>query len=169
MEHPDGPIRIEVPRMIEGHADAIHAIHSACLVRTVAAHYSPEQMVAWMKGRAPEGYIIAANSGERFFVAEADGLVLGFSSWQDDELLALFRHPDVQNRGVGTRLIERCLRDPANQGAVISSLNAAHGAEEFYARHGFVPVARGRFTKHGVVIQDTRMVLSEPTPRLVLP
>jgi GNAT superfamily N-acetyltransferase len=111
-----------------------------------------------MKGRSPAGYITAANGGERFFVAEAGGRVVGFASWQEGELLALYVHPDAQGRGVGSRLLDACLKDAAAEGAAITGLKAAVGADQFYARRGFVAVGQGGTLKNGVVIQDTRMV-----------
>jgi GNAT superfamily N-acetyltransferase len=157
-------LRVEVRQMVDGDANAIHEIHCACLTRTLASYYTQEQIAAWMKGRTPAGYVNAANEGERFFVAESDGRVVGFASWQDDELLALFVHPDAQSFGLGSRLLDVCLKDAAAKGAAITCLKAAVGADQFYARRGFVPVGQGGTTKNGVVIQDTRMILPELVP-----
>ena len=137
---------------------AIHDIHTECLTRTLSANYAPDQSAAWLKGRTPDGYLRAASAGEKFFVAEASGRAVGFASWEDDELLALFVHPDAQGRGLGVRLFEACLADALENGVAIVRVNAAHGAEAFYARRGFVSIGQGSVTKHGVIIEDTRMV-----------
>jgi len=165
-EHSHRELRVVIRQMADGDANAIHEIHCACLTRTLASHYTQEQVAAWMKGRTPAGYISAAHRGERFFVAEADGLVVGFASWQDNELLSLFVRPDAQDCGVGSLLLDACLRDAAAEGAGITCLKAAAGADQFYARRGFAPVGQGGTIKNGVVIQDTRMVLSELVPNL---
>ncbi len=159
-------LRVVVRQMVDEDADEIHEIHCACLTRTLTLHYTQEQIAAWMKGRTPAGYISAARGGERFFVAEADGRVVGFASWQDDELLSLFVHPDAQRLGLGSRLLDVCLKDAAAEGAAITRLKAAAGAAQFYARRGFAPVGQGGTIKNGVVIQDTRMVLPDLTPSL---
>ena len=79
---------------------AIHTIHTECLTRSLRERYSDEQLAAWLSRRTPEGYLRACASGEHFFVAERQGVVVGFASWRDNELLALFVHPDEQ-LGVG--------------------------------------------------------------------
>ena len=122
--------------------------------------------MAWMKGRTPAGYINAANGGERFFVAAVDERVIGFASWRDNELLSLFVHPDAQGLGVGSRLLDVCLKDAAAEGTGITCLKAAAGAVQFYVSRGFVPVGQGGTMKNGVVIQDTRMILPEVTSNL---
>jgi putative acetyltransferase len=150
---------VSIRPMVAGDARRVHDIHSACLTRTLSAHYSSGQIAAWMKGRTPEGYLKAAAAGERFFVAETLSAVTGFASWEDDELLALFVHPDAQGRGVGSQLFEACVADAIALGSSIARVKAATGAESFYADRGFVSVARGNVVKHGVVIEDTRMVV----------
>jgi putative acetyltransferase len=86
-----------VRRMRPEDVSEIHAIHTECLSsRTLREWYTDEQLAAWLSGRTPEGYLRACASGEHFLVAEQEGAVVGFASWQDDELLALFVHPDEQ-------------------------------------------------------------------------
>ena len=69
--------------------ETIHAIHGMCLQCTLLGRYSREQIDAWMAGRTPQGYLRAAEAGEAFFVAEEGGAVVGYASWQEDELLSL--------------------------------------------------------------------------------
>ncbi len=146
--------------MIVGDETAIHDIHSACLTRTLASFYWREQIAAWMKGRTPEGYLKAAASGERFFVAEQGSTIVGFASWEDDELLALFVHPDFQRSGIGSLLFKSCMADATALGSNIVRVKAANGAQAFYGHKGFESVGRGSTVKHGVLIEDRRMVLA---------
>jgi ribosomal protein S18 acetylase RimI-like enzyme len=99
----------------------------------------------------------AAEAGERFFVTEEGRAVVGFASWQNDELLSLFVHPDFQGRRTGSALMSACFEDAAQMRATISVVKSALGAEEFYRRHGFEIVGHGSITKRGVLIEDTRM------------
>jgi putative acetyltransferase len=138
-------------------AEAIHAIHGMCLKRTLLGVYTREQVDAWMTGRTPQGYIRAAEAGEAFIVAEEGGAVVGYASWQEDELQSLFVHPDFQRRGIGSALISACFDDAARRDATISIVKSVLGAEEFYGRHGFQIVGPGSTTKQGVIIPDTRM------------
>ena len=146
-----------IRRMTRGDAEAIHAIHGACLSRTLLGRYTHEQITAWMEGRTPEGYVRASEAGERFFVAEMDGSIVGYASWEEDELLSLFVHPDCQSQGVGSGLIETCLADAERTGGTITKVKSVLGAETFYAKHGFTSEGRGSTVKRGVEIPDTRM------------
>jgi len=144
-------------------AASLHAIHTACLNRNLSGRYTEPQLSAWMSGRTPEGYLRAAASGETFLVAEADGVVVGFAAWMEDELKALFIHPDWQRRGIGDQLARECLKRAASTGHPISRVIAVLGAETFYARFGFRVVGPGKWVKHGIEIPDVRMVRS-PVP-----
>jgi len=137
--------------------DTIHAIHCLCLERTLMARYTSEQIDAWMAGRVPQGYLRAAERGERFFVAEHNGTVVGFASWQDEELLSLFVHPDFHGRRIGSALLCACFEDAVRRSASISVVKSVLGAEEFYSRHGFLTASPGSASKRGVLIPLTKM------------
>jgi len=141
-----------VRRMRPEDASEIHTIHTECLTRTLREWYSAEQLAAWLSGRTPKGYLRACALGEHFFVAEQAGVVVGFASWQDDELLALFVHPDAQVKRVGTALLAACTEDAISQGHVIVAVKASLSSTGFYERHGFLNVARGVEVKLGVEI-----------------
>jgi putative acetyltransferase len=143
-------------------AEAIHAIHGMCLQGTLSGRYSREQIDAWMAGRTPQGYLRAAEAGETFFVAEEGGALVGYASWQEDELLSLFVHPDFQGCGIGSALMSACFDDAERRGATISIVKSVLGAEEFYGRHGFLIVGPGSTTKRDVIIPDTRMARASP-------
>jgi predicted N-acetyltransferase YhbS len=143
--------------MARGDAETVHEIHGACLTQTLLGRYTHEQITAWLDGRTPDGYVRAWEAGERFFVAEADGVVVGYASWEEDELLSLFVHPDCQSRGIGSALIEACLADAEGTGGAITKVKSVLGAEAFYAKHGFASECRGSTAKRGVEIPDTRM------------
>ena len=155
---------IRIRPMAVGDELAIHDIHSACLTRTLSSFYTPEQIVAWMKGRTPERYLKAAASGEKFLVAEASSKLVGFASWEDDELFALFVHPDFQGCGVGSLLFKACGEDAAACGSSIIRVKAANGAASFYIDKGFSSIGRGSTEKHGVQIEDTRMIFDAVPP-----
>jgi GNAT superfamily N-acetyltransferase len=155
-----GPGAAVIRRMTVGDAPALHAVHTCCLTLTLSDFYSGPQIDAWLEGRTPDGYVQASKAGERFFVAETEGLVVGFGSWQNSELLSLYVHPGAQNHGLGARLLDACLTDAAGRKIAALSLNAALGSDGFYARHGFKTTGVGRIVKQGEKIAFTRMTLS---------
>jgi 1-acyl-sn-glycerol-3-phosphate acyltransferase len=69
------------------------------------------------------------------WVGERDGRVVGFAALSDDELEHLYVHPDAQDRGVGSELLEVARqRRPAGFGFWVFQKNT--GARRFYERHG---------------------------------
>ena len=86
----------------------------------------------------PPEQLEAETDGERIFVAEEDGQVLGFASvWEPESFLHhLHVDPDHQRRGIGTALLQRV----AQSGPLGMSLKCQLenlGALRFYAHHGF--------------------------------
>ncbi|KFC66548.1 Acetyltransferase [Bosea sp. LC85] len=145
-------------RPMEGEdAIEIHAIHTACLRTTLRAHYDEGQISAWTTGRTPAGYLRAQDGGEAFLVAVANGVVVGYVSWEDGELLSLFVRPHAQRTGIGTLLADAAFRAAETAGSPIVVLKAALGAGPFYERFGFEDSGPGSTIKRGVEIPDRRM------------
>ena len=70
------------------------------------------------------------------FLAEEDGVVVGFSGVKDKELTHLYVDPAAQNRGVGTRLLEHAKTVSPDE-LVLWVFQRNAGARRFYERHGF--------------------------------
>lgn len=137
-----GPV---IREMRESDTPDVHRIHTACLTTSLVDYYSREVLEAWRFGRTPEGYWRCANSGETFRVAETDGVIVGFSSWCDEELRSLFIAPECQRHGIGSLLFHACERE-----AALTFVKATLGAVGFYNRYSFVEVGRGYDVKRGV-------------------
>jgi GNAT superfamily N-acetyltransferase len=90
-------------------------------------------------------------------VAEQENAVIGFASWQDDELLALFVHPNAQAKGAGTALLVASAEYATSQGHVIKVVKATLSSVGFYEHHGFQVVARQADVKRGVEIPHVLM------------
>jgi putative acetyltransferase len=152
-----------VRRMRPADVSEMHKIHTECLSsRTLREWYPDEQLAAWLSGRTPEGYLRACASGEQFFVAEQEDAVIGFASWPDDELLALFVHPNAQANGVGTALLVASADDAALHGHLIKVVKATLSSVGFYERHGFQVVARQADVKRDVEIPHILMRRDSP-------
>ena len=70
------------------------------------------------------------------FVAEEDGVVVGFSGVHDGELTHLYVDPAVQNRGIGSALMEHA-KTESPEGLYLWVFQKNEGARRFYERHGF--------------------------------
>jgi chorismate mutase/GNAT superfamily N-acetyltransferase len=73
------------------------------------------------------------------WLAERDGVVVGLLLLEDDWLHSLYVHPDHQDEGVGTVLVDlaKSLRP---DGLRLWVFQSNTGARRLYARHGFVEV-----------------------------
>ena len=81
-----------------------------------------------------------------FWLAEADGRLLGVMGIQDKRDVALVRHayvaPGEQRKGVGRSLL-RHLEGLTDKPVLIGTWAAAQWAIDFYVRHGFTVVSQG--------------------------
>lgn len=93
----------------------------------------------------------------RVFVAELDGVVVGFANVLpgedgDVELDGLFVEPDLFRRGIGRALVARCAAHARDQGAKVLHVIGAERALAFYEACGFRFVAPVR-TRFGTAVQ----------------
>jgi putative acetyltransferase len=70
------------------------------------------------------------------WVADEDGLILGFATLRADELDHLYVDPPSQGRGVGSALLERA-KELRPEGFRLWTFQRNEGAKRFYERHGF--------------------------------
>src|SRR3979490_2171525 len=95
----------------------------------------------WREPSMPAGELAEEIAGGVvFWVAEQDGRLLGVMGIQDKGAVALLRHayvaPDIQRKGVGTRLL-RHVEGLADKPILIGTWADASWAIEFYRRNGF--------------------------------
>lgn len=118
---------------------------AAGIVRLVRAH--PDELV-------PRSVSDVLQNIDRFFVAEADGRIVGVVSWGILPELGTAQHPSVElktlavdrewrGRGIGAALVRTAL-------ARIAELRPEHVlaltfVPEFFRRFGFVEVAKDKF------------------------
>src|SRR5574340_242552 len=72
---------------------------------------------------------------DEVWIAESNGGVVGFAAVGDDHLHHLYVHPDAQNRGIGTALLER-VKEQRPHGFRLWVFQRNTGARRFYERHG---------------------------------
>ena len=108
-------------------------------VREIArADYSDAQVRAWAPDEIDETRWTAARASARTFVAERDGVPVGFIDLEPDgHIVMLFVHPAEQRRGTAAALLAR-LEEAARE-ARIARLHteASITARGFFERHGF--------------------------------
>jgi GNAT superfamily N-acetyltransferase len=158
-------IRRGVPEDAAGvavtHVASWRAGYAGLLPDSLLASLSVEERTASWRSHLAEG------SGGHTLVAVAEDTLHGFAtvgrSRDDDappgtgELWAMYTHPDVWRRGVGSALIgaaERELRAWGFLRATLWVLTSNVRARGFYERHGWQPEGRSRVDWRGDVRLD---------------
>ena len=76
------------------------------------------------------------------WVAEEDGRVVGLAAVGDRKLGHIYVHPDYQNRGIGSQLLDQ-VKALLPDGFTLWTFPNNEGACRFYERHGLQVSARG--------------------------
>lgn len=129
-------------------------VHSASIRGLGPTHYAPEQVDAWDHDRSPDDYVEVIETDETpVLVAEADGAVVGFG-WldvDDEEIVAVYVHPDYAREGVGTALLEGLEATAVERGVESVELLASLNAVAFYEAAGYRAVDETVHTQPGDV------------------
>jgi putative acetyltransferase len=115
----------------------IRNVHVASIRALCAGEYTPEQIAAWTANARPERYRRAMAEGEIMFVAERGPRIVGFSALRDDEVRAVYVHPRLTRRGVGTLLLRAAEEAARARGIVELHLSASLTAVPFYRSQGY--------------------------------
>jgi GNAT superfamily N-acetyltransferase len=82
-------------------------VHRAAILELGRSTYTLEECHSWAHGLALHGYKSAMAGGEYFIVAVSDSEVIGFCSFESNEILGLFIAPANARRGVATQLLRQ--------------------------------------------------------------
>jgi len=120
-------------------------------VRTINRRdYTEAQVRAWASNACDVEYWTRRMSGLSPFVAEIDGVIVGYTDLQDDGLIDhFFCHHEYQRRGVGRALMTHVLKLGASRGVDRFHSEVSITARPFYERFGFHVVGEKSETGDG--------------------
>jgi predicted N-acetyltransferase YhbS len=129
---------MKIRRATPDDAAAIHQIHTRAVLALCGEAYAPEQLATWA------GYSTVAMQQRRLqehraFVAEQDGVVIGFVRWAPatSELCSIYVDPDYARQGVASRLMAQAEADALSLGVAEFWLDASLTAVPFYQATGW--------------------------------
>jgi len=134
---------------IPADAVAIIDLHFAAVHDTAAVSYPREILDEWSRSPSEARYQrireAIANGEELFVVAETASGVVGFGSIlsSQEELHAVYVHPAVARRGIGSQILAELERLAIERGVRQLKLSASLNAEAFYRRAGYEVIERG--------------------------
>ena len=113
-------------------------VHRGSILELGLTAYTKDECHSWAFGLTPQGYFDAMTSGgETYFVAEANGEVVGFCTFKDNEIMGLYVDPTASRNGLGSLLLEKAERQISSESHRSSKLTAALSAVPFYQRHNY--------------------------------
>lgn len=145
----------------EGDEAAMAAVYERAIRSVGAAHYSPEQVEAWIGGAEtlPGRIKARMDDGRRCWVAvDPSGRVLGFVDLEGDgHIDILYVDPDVAGQGVTAAMLN--VLEAAARTARLRRVyvEASEPARRFFARRGYRTVQRRDFELRGVAIHNYAM------------
>lgn len=136
-------------------AAEILTVHTASILQLGRNAYNDEECASWAHGLQPNGYKAAMEKGECFIVAICKDELIAFGSYQDNEIVALFVHPDFARLGVGSKLLEMMETEIFAQNTDQITLGAAMSAVSFYEYHDYTVERHEPWNTRGGQILDS--------------
>lgn len=128
-------------------AEQICYVHIASVKLLCANDYTPKQIEAWVGKLTPTVHRQAMEDLEEImFVAENKGIIIGFSSFFENEVCAVYVDPNYTRQGVGTLLLDVMEKEARSQNIQKLELSASTNAKPFYQSCGYKVVERSFHT-----------------------
>ncbi len=141
-------MQFTVRRAVDADAEAVIRVHQVAVQRTASPYYTPDIIEAWAAKESSQSFRRVrseiADDAMVVLVAQVRFAVVGFGMIVpgDEELRAVYVHPDFGRRGVGTAILEQLEESAVTRGVTRLQLQSSINAEAFYARHGYQVVNR---------------------------
>lgn len=119
-------------------AEQICQVHIAAVRTLCANNYTAEQIEAWVGNITPTNHRLAIEEmSEIMFVAYKKKAIIGFSSLFENEVCAVYVHPDYTRQGVGSLLLDAVEKEAINRNIEKLELSASTNAKPFYQSCGY--------------------------------
>ncbi len=135
---------------------------------TLARHaYSSVEIESWVHGITPDSDL-AAMAAENHVAEVAlndQGRIVVFCSVRDDEVMALYVHPDAAGKGLGRQLMQRAEEQIAASGHRMVRVEASASGLAFYERLGYMIMESGDFPSRGGLLMRAHKLTKSLLPR----
>lgn len=138
----------ELRRAVIADAEAVVRVQHDAVQGTASAYHPPEVLEAWAAKLTEDNYerVRRETTDDTMIVliAESDSHLLGFGMVVpgDEELRAVYVHPDYGRRGIGTAILKDLEKFAIQRDVKRLNVESSINAEAFYARHGYEVVVR---------------------------
>ncbi|MBF2063428.1 MAG: GNAT family N-acetyltransferase [Calothrix sp. C42_A2020_038] len=122
-------------------AEQMHDVHVNAVRQLCTADYTIEQIEAWVGYLDPETrrqYILNGAEDEILFVADRNGIIVGFSCFDmNGEISAIYVHPHYTRRRVGQQLLKAVETKALGYNYKKLEVSASITAIPFYQTQGY--------------------------------
>ena len=127
-----------IRRAREEDCEGIARVHARAVREIAHSHYTPEEIAAWEKPHELRVYVEAVQN-KQFYVAEEDGVVIGFGTLNDKQNLieAVYVSPQAVRRGVASAILLQLEERARELGIQSLKLDASLNAVPFYKSAGY--------------------------------
>ncbi|HHY0523005.1 GNAT family N-acetyltransferase [Vibrio parahaemolyticus] len=131
-------MKIEIRDYVEADAQALWDIHFYTIRNINIRDYSQTQVEAWAPERFDLDIWNKRMNGLSPFVAEIDGVIVGYTDLQPNALIDhFFCHHEYQGQGVGKALMNHVLKIGFQRGIERFHSEVSITAKPFYEHFGF--------------------------------
>jgi putative acetyltransferase len=149
---------VHIRRYQEGEEPALFEVYYSAIHIVASRDYTPEQIQAWAPRDLDPSLWQRRMRGISPFVAELDGIVVGYADLQPtgyiDHFFVSGRHP---RQGIGSSLMEHLLKEAASRGISEMTSDVSRTAQPFYEKFGFAIVEQRSPVIRGVVVPNALM------------
>jgi len=130
--------------------ETIHAINRR--------DYNPEQIDTWAPAEMDDARWAETLRQRTTFVAENDGLIVGFAELEEDgHINRFYCHKDYQGCGIGTRLLAAIEAEAQQRGITRLFTEASITAHPFFTKRGFQTLQEQTVVVRNVAFRNYRM------------
>ena len=153
---------LDVSRAHPNDRHGICRVQKASITTLCGAHYTLEEVEAWVGPKQPDDYLQAIRD-EIVLVAKDEGTIVGFGQMTKGEsrISALYVDPNHLRGGIGSMLLTQLEEEARGLGSIVVRLEAPLNAVSFC-------LARG-FTSQGEALRTVRSGVSVPCLQMEKP
>jgi GNAT superfamily N-acetyltransferase len=155
---------IEIRPATADDAEAICRVAIRTLRETNARDYSAAVIASMVAGFAPPR-IAAFIAGRPFYVAIAQGAIVGTANLDGAEARAVFVDPDHQGQGIGTALMAAIEKLAGTKSVTTLQVQSSITAEGFYKKLGYMAVGERLGSNGRTILMEKRLAASDGAGR----
>jgi len=107
----------------------------------ISKNYSKKSVEDQIKENSPKKILEKAKK-VKYFVAVEKGKILGFGGYNEEKIHTFFVLPEMQGKGIGSRILEKVLTEAKKDGIESLKCWSSFNAENFYASFGFKKIKK---------------------------